>query len=76
MAAPLCFDLPVSIDVEAVIATAILAGDTILRVYEGGEETWGVEHKADSSPLTRADNLANALICGASRRRERGGCER
>ncbi len=26
-------------------------------------EAWGVEHKADASPLTRADKDANAVIC-------------
>ena len=26
-------------------------------------ESWNVEHKADESPLTRADKEANAVIC-------------
>lgn len=26
-------------------------------------ESWDVEHKADDSPLTRADREANAVIC-------------
>ncbi len=36
------------------------AGAVILQVY--GEDDFGVEHKADESPLTRADLAANAVI--------------
>ncbi|PSL16170.1 3'(2'),5'-bisphosphate nucleotidase [Marinobacterium halophilum] len=36
------------------------AGSAILQVY--GEDDFGVEHKADESPLTRADLAANAVI--------------
>lgn len=37
-----------------------LAGAEILRIYE--TEDFGVEHKADDSPLTKADKAANAII--------------
>jgi 3'-phosphoadenosine 5'-phosphosulfate (PAPS) 3'-phosphatase len=36
----------------------------ILQIYESEAGAWEVEQKADSSPLTRADREANALICG------------
>lgn len=36
------------------------AGAEILKIYE--TEDFGVEHKADDSPLTRADRAANDLI--------------
>ncbi|GAA0691227.1 3'(2'),5'-bisphosphate nucleotidase CysQ [Marinobacterium maritimum] len=36
------------------------AGTAILQVY--GKDDFGVEHKADDSPLTRADLAANAVI--------------
>lgn len=65
MAAPLELTLQLSVDVEGVIAAARAAGEAILRIYDGDAEDWGVEHKADSSPLTRADKEANAVICGA-----------
>ena len=39
---------------------AIDAGEAILQVY--AEDDFGVEHKADESPLTRADLSANAVI--------------
>lgn len=37
------------------------AGAAILNIYEN-EEDFGVEHKADDSPLTRADKAANDVI--------------
>jgi len=37
-----------------------LAGAEILKIYE--TEDFGVEHKADDSPLTKADKAANAVI--------------
>ncbi len=42
-----------------VIARA--AGAAILEVY-ADESNFGIEHKADNSPLTRADQAANAVI--------------
>ena len=37
------------------------AGDAILKVY--GEESYGVQIKADDSPVTLADIAANEVIC-------------
>jgi 3'(2'), 5'-bisphosphate nucleotidase len=37
------------------------AGAAILEVY-ADESNFGIEHKADNSPLTRADQAANAVI--------------
>lgn len=34
-----------------------------MKVYEG--DNWDVDHKADDSPLTRADREANKIICDA-----------
>lgn len=48
---------------EDVVAIADAASEAILRVYNAGEEAWGVEAKADASPLTRADQDANDVIC-------------
>jgi len=44
---------------EGVIATARAAAAEILRVYDTG---FGVEHKADNSPLTAADLAAHRCI--------------
>lgn len=44
------------------ILAALEAGDAIMRVYEEGAETFGVEYKADHSPLTRADKAAHRII--------------
>ncbi len=75
MAAAYDIRLDVSIDVEAVIATARGAGDVILAIYNGEADAWAVEQKADNSPLTRADKEANELICGARWREVlAGGC--
>jgi len=63
---PLCFDIPVSVDVEAVVALARAASTVILGIYNTEVGAWEVEAKADSSPLTRADREANAVICGAT----------
>ncbi len=40
---------------------AALAGKKILEIY--GEKDFQVDHKDDSSPLTKADTLANKVIC-------------
>ena len=65
-AAALSFSVDVSIDVEGVIKAARDAAAVILAIYEGEAGAWELEQKADSSPLTRADREANALICGAA----------
>ena len=52
--------LPLKELLQQVDDIARRAGDAILQVY--GEEDFGVEHKADDSPLTRADLAANDVI--------------
>ncbi|MBV0934498.1 3'(2'),5'-bisphosphate nucleotidase CysQ [Marinobacterium weihaiense] len=52
--------LPLEALLQQVETIAREAGAAILKVY--GEEDFGVEHKADESPLTRADLAANAVI--------------
>jgi 3'(2'), 5'-bisphosphate nucleotidase len=47
--------------VQEVSAIARAAGTEIMRIYED-EADFGIEHKADHSPLTRADQAANAVI--------------
>lgn len=51
------------IPVAAVVAIAERAAEAILAVYNSDEVDWNVEMKADDSPLTRADQEANAVIC-------------
>lgn len=50
---------------RASIPAAIAAGEAIMEIYNQPEEAWGVEEKADHSPLTRADLAANAVILEA-----------
>lgn len=38
------------------------AGEAMMEIYEN-EEDFGVEHKGDDSPLTKADKAANDVIC-------------
>ena len=45
---------------DAVLALAEQAGAAILEVYRGAD--WAVRHKADRSPLTRADERAHAVL--------------
>lgn len=47
--------------IEAVKEIAIEAAEEILKIY-ADESSFGVEMKADESPLTRADQAANAVI--------------
>ena len=47
---------------EAVKAIAIEAGEVIMEIYQN-EESFGVTHKKDDSPLTIADGKANQIIC-------------
>lgn len=49
------------IDIAAIVAIAEAAGKAILEVYHSPEAI-AVTTKADNSPLTRADEAANALI--------------
>lgn len=51
-----------NIDVKAILAIAVAAGEAILTVYNR-EEGFEVETKSDSSPLTIADKMANDIIC-------------
>lgn len=50
--------------VEAVKKIAQQAGAVIMEVYNN-EADFGVEHKADDSPLTKADKAANTVIVEA-----------
>ncbi|MBA4503258.1 3'(2'),5'-bisphosphate nucleotidase CysQ [Marinobacterium marinum] len=52
--------LPLKSLLTQVERIARTAGEAILSVY--GEQDFGIEHKADQSPLTRADLAANAVI--------------
>lgn len=47
---------------EEVKHIAIEAGKAIMEIYEN-EESFGVTHKKDDSPLTIADGKANQIIC-------------
>jgi len=50
--------------IEEVRKIAFAAGEVILDVYKD-EASFGVEAKADDSPLTLADQRANKVICDA-----------
>ena len=50
--------------IEEVRKIAFAAGEVILDVYKD-EASFGVEAKADDSPLTIADQRANKIICDA-----------
>jgi len=45
-----------------VVKIAQDAGAEIMKIY-ADESQFGIEHKADSSPLTKADQRANEVIC-------------
>src|SRR5690606_41829914 len=45
---------------ESLVALARRAGEAIMEVYNSAD--LGVEHKADDSPLTRADIAAHHII--------------
>ncbi len=47
---------------EAVKKISIEAGHAIMEIYQN-EESFGVTHKKDDSPLTIADRTANQIIC-------------
>ncbi len=44
------------------IRAALLAGESILKVYNGPEKDFGIERKTDNSPLTIADKRAHECI--------------
>lgn len=47
------------------VNAAIVAGGKIMEVYTDPAQDFGIELKADSSPLTRADRSADAAIAAA-----------
>lgn len=49
------------IDTQKLIDIAIYAGDIILEIYN--HKDFGIESKADESPVTKADLAANSYIC-------------
>jgi len=51
-----------TIDINAILNIAVEAGKAILTVYDN-EADFEVSTKSDSSPLTKADKIANDLIC-------------
>ena len=51
-----------SIDINIILGIAVEAGKAILSVYDN-EEDFEVSTKSDSSPLTKADRIANDIIC-------------
>ena len=48
---------------DLAVKAALLAGEEILKVYYDESSDFGVEKKADNSPLTIADKLSNEVIC-------------
>lgn len=52
--------------IENLLDVAKKAGHSILEIYES--EDMGVESKSDDSPLTKADNAANDIICAGLRK--------
>jgi len=50
------------IDIEAIKAIALDAGNAIMQVYQ---KNFDIEYKEDKSPLTQADRISNAIICKA-----------
>ena len=57
--------ITVDLDVDYLISIAEKAGQAIMEIYDGDAANWEVDHKADDSPLTRADKEANRIICDA-----------
>ncbi|QOP41552.1 3'(2'),5'-bisphosphate nucleotidase CysQ [Sulfurimonas marina] len=49
-----------SIDIEAIKALALEAGEAIMKIYV---QDFAIEYKEDNSPLTEADLKANEIIC-------------
>jgi len=55
------------IDIEEIKKIAIQAGSAIMKVYESDD--FGIKSKADETPLTKADSVANAIICQSLQQR-------
>ena len=49
------------------IRAAVDAGKSIMDIYNDPESDFGIERKADNSPLTKADKAAHRLITNAGR---------
>ena len=47
------------------IHAAVDAGKSIMDIYNDPESDFGIERKADNSPLTKADKAAHRLITNA-----------
>lgn len=47
---------------ETAITAALKAGEEILRIYHDPDSDFGIERKADNSPLTIADRKSNEII--------------
>ena len=54
-----------SIDLDRIVSIAKIAGEAIMEIYQ---EDVSVVYKKDNSPLTKADTLANKIICQALQR--------
>lgn len=48
---------------DLAIKAALMAGEEILKIYNDEFSDFGVETKADNSPLTIADKMSNDVIC-------------
>ena len=48
---------------DVAVKAALLAGEEILKIYNDKSSDFGVEIKADNSPLTIADKMSNKVIC-------------
>lgn len=48
---------------DLAVKAALLAGEEILKIYNDENSDFGVEIKADNSPLTIADKMSNKVIC-------------
>lgn len=48
---------------DLAVKAALLGGEEILKVYNDESSDFGVEIKADNSPLTIADKMSNDIIC-------------
>ena len=51
-------------ELNIAITAALHAGSDIMGIYAGPDADFGIESKADNSPLTRADKAAHARIMG------------
>ena len=53
------------LSIDRLVGIAEQAGKAIMDIFHGDADKWDVDHKADNSPLTRADREANTIICDA-----------